>query len=738
MYQLETSDPVMGGPDGIDNRQAKQLANRTLWLKKQTEALQTASDDKAAASTAINAGGGLTGGGSLAQSRTIALGAPGQITATSQNAVQENSHTHAIDTATTTCAGIVQLDNTVSEAENTAATPKAVKTALDQALAAAAAANLKVSLSGDQTVNGQKTFTAQTQFQSGIHLSANQTNWNGGHKAYIGADADNAHIVFGDDTLRLHSANNRISYNNHDIFHKANKPRFAEDIEGKPNTLSGYGIGNFKVETFRGDLNTLKTDGIYSLPTAVGSSNLPVENTACHIQVIAGTQPGWCRQLGYPAYTSDVYERHQVSSANDNWSAWKKLNSDGIPVGAIVSFPKAVRNPAGYLRADGTTFAQNTFPDLYRALGNSNRLPDLSRTDIGITAWFPSDQIPTGWLAFDDIRTRVTETAYPELYRLLTGKYGSIQNVPQAEDRFIRNAGNSLAVGTKQEDEIKRHTHKVFSHWTSHTDVAAVGYEDGNERQRSALVSTWTDENLSDNGFLTPRLDSKMATGGDENRPKALVLKLCIKAADTLGEAVFWIKSHGETVNAGALDAGTLAQGLQDKADRDHTHTAAQIQGLDEKISTAVAAQFTRQTIGGVDIVRFPDGTMIQTGSYRFTRSGGPIENEVVFPVAFADGNVKCFVSERHSERVTGDRRQHNWLFIRAKNHAAAIITNWYEGSCDWMAIGKAASGNAASSPIVPEIPETNEEPQRESGRTSTGPRNRRRHRDGLLEALQD
>nr|WP_306807996.1 tail fiber protein [Neisseria meningitidis] len=738
MYQLETSDPVMGGPDGIDNRQAKQLANRTLWLKKQTEALQTASDDKAAASTAINAGGGLTGGGSLAQSRTIALGAPGQITATSQNAVQENSHTHAIDTATTTRAGIVQLDNTVSEAENTAATPKAVKTALDQALAAAAAANLKVSLSGDQTVNGQKTFTAQTQFQSGIHLSANQTNWNGGHKAYIGADADNAHIVFGDDTLRLHSANNRISYNNHDIFHKANKPRFAEDIEGKPNTLSGYGIGNFKVETFRGDLNTLKTDGIYSLPTAVGSSNLPVENTACHIQVIAGTQPGWCRQLGYPAYTSDVYERHQVSSANDNWSAWKKLNSDGIPVGAIVSFPKAVRNPAGYLRADSTTFAQNTFPDLYRALGNSNRLPDLSRTDIGITAWFPSDQIPTGWLAFDDIRTRVTETAYPELYRLLTGKYGSIQNVTQAEDRFIRNAGNSLAVGTKQEDEIKRHTHKVFSHWTSHTDVAAVGYEDGNERQRSALVSTWTDENLSDNGFLTPRLDSKMATGGDENRPKALVLKLCIKAADTLGEAVFWIKSHGETVNAGALDAGTLAQGLQDKADRDHTHTAAQIQGLDEKISTAVAAQFTRQTIGGVDIVRFPDGTMIQTGSYRFTRSGGPIENEVVFPVAFADGNVKCFVSERHSERVTGDRRQHNWLFIRAKNHAAAIITNWYEGSCDWMAIGKAASGNAASSPIVPEIPETNEEPQRESGRTSTGPRNRRRHRDGLLEALQD
>lgn len=385
----------------------------------------------------------------------------------------------------------------------------------------------------------------------------------------------------------------------------------------------------------------------------------------------------------------------------------------GIPVGAIVAFPRSVSRPEGFLKADGTTFAQNTFPDLYRALGNSNRLPDLSRTDIGITAWFPSDRIPTGWLAFDDIRERVTETAYPELYRLLLAKYGSIRNVPQAEDRFIRNAGNGLAVGTKQEDEIKRHVHKVFSHWTNHPHAAALGYEDRNERQRSALVSTWTDENLSDNGFLTPRLDSKMATGGAENRPKALVLKLCIKAADTLGEAVFWIKSHGETVNAGALDAGTLAQGLQDKADRDHTHTAAQIQGLDEKISTAVAAQFTRQTIGGVDIVRFPDGTMIQTGSYRFTRSGGPIENEVVFPVAFADGNVKCFVSERHSGRANGER-QYNWLFIRAKNHAAAIITNWYEGSCDWMAIGKAgtAAENAAGSPTI--TPEITEELQRE------------------------
>ncbi len=42
----------------------------------------------------------------------------------------------------------------------------------------------------------------------------------------------------------------------------------------------------------------------------------------------------------------------------------------------------------------------------------SNRLRDLGCTDIGMTAWFSVRPNPrAGWLAFDDIRTRVTETA---------------------------------------------------------------------------------------------------------------------------------------------------------------------------------------------------------------------------------------------------------------------------------------------------------------------------------------
>lgn len=37
VYQLETEDPVLGGAEGIDNLQAKQLANRTKYLKAMVE-----------------------------------------------------------------------------------------------------------------------------------------------------------------------------------------------------------------------------------------------------------------------------------------------------------------------------------------------------------------------------------------------------------------------------------------------------------------------------------------------------------------------------------------------------------------------------------------------------------------------------------------------------------------------------------------------------------------------------
>nr|PRL89319.1 hypothetical protein BV019_01686 [Haemophilus influenzae] len=62
---------------------------------------------------------------------------------------------------------------------------------------------------------------------------------------------------------------------------------------------------------------------------------------------------------------------------------------------------------------------------------------------------------------------------------------------------------------------------------------------------------------------MHPLLDSPMATGGNETRPKSLILKLCIKAKNTFDDVQFWVKAFGVVENAGALDAGTLAQNMQ-------------------------------------------------------------------------------------------------------------------------------------------------------------------------------
>ncbi|WP_230588762.1 tail fiber protein, partial [Gallibacterium anatis] len=82
---------------------------------------------------------------------------PKTITATSQNAVDESGHSHEIDKASTSQAGIVTLDSSIdSEAENKAATPKAVKTAYDKAKAADDNANTRVSKSGGEMTGGLK------------------------------------------------------------------------------------------------------------------------------------------------------------------------------------------------------------------------------------------------------------------------------------------------------------------------------------------------------------------------------------------------------------------------------------------------------------------------------------------------------------------------------------------------------------------------------------------------------
>ena len=111
VYQIEENDPVLGGENGITNKPAKQLANRTLWLKKALELFGKKS-------------------------------APKDLTAESISTADETGHTHKLPLASVTAKGVVKLNSqTASDSEQDAATPKAVKIAYNAAVEAKTAAD---------------------------------------------------------------------------------------------------------------------------------------------------------------------------------------------------------------------------------------------------------------------------------------------------------------------------------------------------------------------------------------------------------------------------------------------------------------------------------------------------------------------------------------------------------------------------------------------------------------------
>lgn len=336
---------------------------------------------------------------------------------------------------------------------------------------------------------------------------------------------------------------------------------------------------------------------------------------------------------------ADKTHGHVVSDIQGLDDALESASKKGLPVGAIVAFPKEFANPNGFLKANGTTFSSSAFPDLYSTLG-TNQLPNLNRSDVGMTAYFATDNIPAGWIAFDDIATQVTSQRYPELYNHLIQKYGSISAVPKASDRFLRNAGNGLAVGATQNDELKKHSHYMPDRWvTEPSQLIKEKYETDSVIRAEINHVLQGDDQTSDNGYIKPTLDNPMAEGGNETRPKSLILKLCIKALNSFDGVQFWIKSHGSVINVGELDAGRLAQGLANKADVVHTHDASQIVDFDNSvnqlISQFISREFT-QSLAESGWYKFPGGLILQWGKFnKGWNNTSETQRLVTFPISF-------------------------------------------------------------------------------------------------------
>ena len=271
---------------------------------------------------------------------------PKTITATTQNGFDESGHSHEIAKASTTQQGITQLySGYESESEDMAATPKSIKL-------------LKAFIDA---------------------LTRNLSNYIPNSKKSSAVDSNS------EDTV-ANSAAVKTAYD------------LANSKQSPATTLAGYGIGNFKIENFVGDVNTLQTDGIYAVTQASRSQNLPVAGNGCHIQVIAGGDGRWCRQIAYIAYSTDMYERHQTNYQTDSWSDWVKLN-DIEPIRQLVA-KKA--NLADFSYQKIGDFEVRKYPDGTMIQSCRVNIPITNRSTIARTL---------NWaLAFVDADLRMSAT----------------------------------------------------------------------------------------------------------------------------------------------------------------------------------------------------------------------------------------------------------------------------------------------------------------------------------------
>lgn len=358
IYQLETSDPVMGGPNGIDNRAPRELANRTLWLKTelakavaQIGANQTEAAQAYALKTGqITAGAGLTGGGTLAANRTISLGQPADLTETSESVAVSNTHSHKLPRASSTARGIVRVANTLTG------------TATDDALSAAMGKKLadeKLGNSGDQTITDGTLTVGRANTWHKIIMPSGRGNWifeTNPTAAENVADSIRFNFKFEEPgkkikALRFHA----IGTDGETVAYQSwVAAKAAEAAAGKADTK----------KLTEEDLNSITIPGIYGQRLNVNATaerNYPTKKAGSLLSMPSAYNSDTdiaSHQIYIPFDADEIWRRGK--DYNGNWTVWAKITVSPAELEEAV---RAAAGQAVLLTGAQTVRGVKTFSD---------------------------------------------------------------------------------------------------------------------------------------------------------------------------------------------------------------------------------------------------------------------------------------------------------------------------------------------------------------------------------------
>ena len=356
IYQLETSDPVLGGADGISNRAPRQLANRTKWLKKKTEeAAQSLAEHVRSRNhpDATLTAKGFTQLSSATNSTSETLAAtPKAVKAAYDLAAGKApvSHTHpwsqitGVPAASLTAKGTVQLSSaTDSQSETEAATPKAVKIAYDLARGKYTAQDATTTRKGIVQLSSATNSTSETlaatpkAVKAAYDLAAGKAPVSHTHpwSQITGVPAAS---LTAKGTVQLSSAINSTS----------------EILAATPKAVkAAYDLANGKQPA---DATLTALAGL-----ATAADRLPYFTGADRAALATLTAIG--RAIIAKGSIKDVLNYLGLGEGS------------ALPVGVPVPWPTATP-PAGWLQCNGATFTKEQYPVLARVYPTL-RLPDL-------------------------------------------------------------------------------------------------------------------------------------------------------------------------------------------------------------------------------------------------------------------------------------------------------------------------------------------------------------------------
>lgn len=485
VYQIEENDPVLGGENGITNKPIKQLANRTLWLKKTLELFGKKS-------------------------------APKDLTADSTSTADESGHSHKLPSASISDKGIVKLNSqTNSDSEKDAATPKAVKAAYDKGVEAKNTAdNANQNAEGRVSKSGD-TMTGDFLLKQGDYSGLNLYNNDGYY-------------------IRIEGNPNNSSYMLTLVYRTPKGGNLAVATLPKKNGVVAY---TEDVVSKNGDTMTgiLRTVGIASTHFGAGAYSNQYTSGAPFMVETTGSQD---RDTYHPFVKGLVRSRGRYGAGFSFGYTTKQGAGDGFGRGIIHLIEDNGANRTWAFEHNGDFVSPN---DVLSSSGRSINKSIQQDEVVGEVAFFARTTPPSGWLKANG--AAVSRTTYAALFAAIGTTFGAGDgrttfNLPDLRGEFLRglddgrNIDRGRRLGTAQGDAIRNITGKLDgSAMGSGNQVlegkmiasGAIGttYQ---QRQWSGDQGGWGEQSVSFDFDA-----SRVVPTASENRPRNVALLACIK-----------------------------------------------------------------------------------------------------------------------------------------------------------------------------------------------------------------